>query len=252
LRQWHERFPHLSGPARYLAVLLMRQEQPTEKKLEEIEALLKGAAKQALSEKGREACGSLLAQIEFQHAIKSNDFKKAVKYARDMLKEDPTSIELLEQLFALYGKWIENNPAQGIGLIPQILKDFDSWEKQVAKSSSEETMEQARGKLNEITVFAAMVNLQVSKTPSRKELEQSLEALSDLLQRDSANMQATYGQMTVCWRLVEQLHSSSVDEVCHYARKAEHAADRLLAESELPRHQQDGNRIKERLKALNC
>lgn len=242
LRKWYQQYPEITGPARYLAILLFRQE-----KFEEAVSILNDALEKAFSSKGREECQSLLEHFNLQIYIQKGNFKDALLGTKKAIEKEPENENLINQLTSIYDKWIEEKPEHAVELIQQIADDFNWWQKLInkrRKNITENMLEHKR----QLMVKAAIIKQQIYNKDSN--LMQTNEALDKVLELDKDNLQAIYFKMMNCWQLGACLFQDRIKDAKEHLIEADELADRILKDSVQAEYKEKANQIKQQMKQI--
>ena len=224
LTKWNEQFPELSGPAYYLAALLSRGNDA-----EEAIAVLEKAIATTFSKKGRERCQGLLDHLRLQCDIKKGNFASALSLLKQIGDDKFEAQAVLSQLATIYNNWINDDPGQAIGRIPNIMADFDWWEGQCQKPIDDEVAKYARKIKGQLMAVVVSIGLEASSGDDPSLVKQALTALDKILDYDKENLLAVNSLLSICWRLgVTKLNNDQRKIAKPFILAADDLASKLL------------------------
>ena len=162
--------------------------------------------------------------------MEKDDFAEALSHIKQLLQKEPGNIQLIEQIAAIYQKWIDAEPENAISLIPKIENDFKWWQEQGDKSVEKDINSKALNYKRLIMVKAAVIKLEIEQ--NEDSFQQVNQALDKILELDNDNLQAVYYKMMNCYQLGTIKHKDKSDSAESFFQEAKELSERLSNHSE--------------------
>jgi len=241
LSEWCEKYPALTGPARYLAILYHRLGKP-----DKAVPYLENAVKKGFWKEGRDECKKQLSSFKLPGKIdeylEKKDYKGALKFIRTQMKEDPGNQFLLESLIKSYNEWIEHKPSEAESLVADIEDDFDLWMEGAQEQLEERDVRALNRNKHILLTNASIVHL--GKLDSLKKFQEVADSMTDLLEKDESNLSAVYYLMIARFQIAINLaNERRLDEAVREFKAAKILADRILIEAESEEHRKSAQEI---------
>ena len=202
LEPWCKKYPEITGPARHCAILYSRIKQ-NKKAI----SLLERCVDKGISSEGLRKCKEILDRLKESALVGEAIDKKDYKTARDNLlrelKKKPHSVDLINQLLAVYSQWIANKPKEAPPLIAAIESDIKAaLRASRSKGAKEDESAEAIPSISEsdlsriietkrnLVVSAALAAVGELNTPEK--FKDLIPGLKQILKADKDNIPAIY------------------------------------------------------------
>lgn len=260
LRRWTQHYPELTGPARHLGPLLLRQNQ-----VQEAIQVLEAAWRTGFHEKGRQECFQLLRSIKLKRAVESDDYEESLPVLLKELKTDDTQHHLARNVITVF---IQQARGTGnstnhrlmaeainawIGRARARLNSASQSEKQGEKAALELTSEQIDGvedllKTGLVQVFLAPFG-ELGPNADWKGIAQ---AMGELLAHYRDIPEGYYLRMIAHRNLAgaASLSHQQRDEVIRLLREALEDAEVVISRTANADHRQQAEKIREEIRGI--
>lgn len=238
LRKLHEKLPHITGPARLLALLFSKNNQQDE--MDEAVRLLKSVIPLAFHKKGLDECNDLLKSFGVKQALVAGDFQKTIEKFKQIVRDDPNNLTNINSMKGIYYQWINSNIPEAAKLVPRITADFNECLVLENTEISDEMMHEIIKVRRELVLRAATARFgeMDQKTSDWKAIDNSLDLI---LKEDPDHMEAINIKMLANFSLATKEPLKSKTEILVAIK----CALRLIKDSHDSSIIQNASKIKE-------